>query len=214
MPAAAALFGALLLTLSLGACNNGQQQQTRSYCDSTGCYNCIGDQCYPTSGNPTTTNPAPGTACTSDAACGSGNVCNLGLCQAGCGADTDCTSGDTCISGRCRPAGSATCGTAGAFCAAATNCGSERSCVAGSCASACAADADCVLGQVCSNSACVNDPSPKVAQCLFDIDCANGAGGFRCINAYCMKNCTATSDCKSGATCLQGTCRADPRPTT
>jgi len=204
------LLGALFFAFSLTACNNDQQQ--RQYCDQTGCYACMGNQCYPIPGNPSMPAPNQANACNNDSDCPSGQVCNLGTCQAGCKMDSDCQSGDTCISGRCRPGGSASCGTAGAFCVADKDCGSARSCVAGACAAACADTSTCALGQVCNKTACVDDPSPKTAQCLFDIDCAAGAGGFRCVNAYCLKNCAAPTDCSGGASCIKGTCRADKRP--
>ncbi len=205
-----AFFGALVLTLGLGACNN-DPKPSRQYCDQTGCYACMGDQCYPIPGNPTMPPPGQVTTCDNDSACGDGNVCNLGTCQAGCKADGDCQSGYTCISGRCRPGGSATCGVAGAYCTAGTNCGTSRSCVAGACASACTDASKCVLGQVCSNGACIEDPAPQASQCQYNMDCGGGSG-FRCINAYCLKNCAASTDCDSGAACVKGACRADRRP--
>ena len=199
------LFGMLLLTSMglLAACNN---DQNRSYCDSSGCYTCNGNQCYPTQGNPNNPNP-PSSACADDSNCPAGEVCNLGTCQSACQADSNCTSGDVCISGRCRPSGSASCGVAGAICNASGSpaCGANQRCMNGSCGSLCP-NGQCANGQVCSGGACEEDPSPAQAQCLFDLDCG-AAGGFKCVNAYCLPRCSADTDCSGVAVCLKGLCR-------
>ena len=205
----------LLLTVLgvMAGCDNGNNQTERRYCDSGGCYACVGDKCYPVPGDPAKPDPVPGsgTTCDSDAACGAGNLCNLGKCAPSCGSDASCASGETCISGHCRPASAQQCGIAGAICTADAQCGSSRTCVNNACANSCATAA-CALGQVCSAGACVEDQAPKSAQCLYDADCAAGKGGFRCVNAYCLPTCSASTQCTSGASCVSGICRGNRLP--
>ena len=210
---AKALVLPLLLAVSVVAgCDNGNNQTERRYCDNSGCYGCIGDKCYPVPGDPAKPAPGPGTTtCDTDAACGTGNLCNLGRCVPSCAADANCASGETCISGRCRPAGAPQCGIAGAQCATDAQCGSTRKCVAKACAADCTTSS-CALGQVCSAGSCVEDPAPAKAQCQFDLDCGAGKGGFRCVNAYCLPTCTANTQCTGGATCVTGICRGNRLP--
>ena len=195
-------FAALLLPLFLSVmgvmsgCDKDNNQAERRYCDAGGCYACVGDKCYPVPGDPAKPDPVPGNgkACDTDAACKAGSLCNLGKCETACGADTNCATGETCISGHCRPAGAQQCGT-------------NRRCVSRACASNCTTDS-CALGQVCSAGSCIEDPAPKSAQCLYDADCGAGKGGFRCVNAYCLPTCATSTQCKSGASCVSGICRA------
>jgi hypothetical protein len=62
---------------------------------------------------------------------------------------------------------------------------------------------------VCSGGACVEDPSPQVAQCEFDSDCGTA---FRCINAYCHTLCASDDQCGGGTVCDRGVCRTSYRP--
>jgi hypothetical protein len=198
----------LAVLVGLSACDNNNAQPDRQYCDSSGCYACNGGNCYPVPGQPTKPSP-PGmtTTCDNDAACGTGQLCNLGTCTPSCSADSNCSSGQSCISGRCRPSGSAQCGIAGAECAAeSSTCSASQTCVSGNCATLCP-QGSCALGQICNSGACVEDPSPKSPQCVFDTDCPGTKGGFRCVNAYCLSTCTDSSTCVGGASCLQGLCR-------
>lgn len=206
--AVSALVGMLL---AIGACHDDKNQTERRYCDNSGCYTCVGDKCYPVPGNPAKMPPGGVSACADDSACGSGQVCNLGRCETACQQDSNCLTGDACIAGRCRPAGAVMCGVAGAFCTADAQCGTNRRCAGGGCAALCP-DGKCAAGQVCQGGACIEDPAPKMAQCLFDIDCGGDQGAFRCINAYCLKSCKDSTECDSGTACLKGTCRVDRRP--
>lgn len=203
----------LLAVLGLfSACDkDGDQKNTRRYCDTTGCFECVSDRCYPVPGEPAKPDQPAGTVttCDTDAACGDASkVCNLGRCEAACRDDSACASGSACISGRCRPAGADKCGVGGALCASDAQCGTGRVCVAKACATACP-DSKCPVGQVCSAGACVEDPSPASPQCTFDLDCG---GGFRCINAYCLPSCSDSKQCSGGASCVKGTCRGSRLP--
>ena len=74
MPLVVALLSAL------PGCDKEPGQAERRYCDQSGCYACVGENCYPVPGDPTKpTDPPPGsvTTCDSDAICGAGRVCNL-----------------------------------------------------------------------------------------------------------------------------------------
>lgn len=199
---------------SLSACDKSSDQPERRYCDQSGCYACQGSNCYPVPGEPTKPNPGNVTTCDSDAACGAGKLCNLGRCEPACSSDSSCASGLACISGRCRPSDSAQCGVAGARCTTDSQCGANQRCAGRVCATTCS-DGKCPAGQVCSAGACVEDPSPASAQCVFDTDCGGGKGGFRCINSYCKPTCTSDSACAgTGLSCVRGVCRSDHRAVT
>lgn len=210
VPRLSAVLGMLLLAAGLGACNNDKQQTTRRYCDTTGCYSCVGDQCYPVAGDPSSPDVGPVAKCDDDAACGTGRVCNLGKCEASCKDDAACASGASCVAGRCRPGGAAQCGVTGAFCTDDAQCGTNRRCVNRTCGNTCAADANCAKGQTCQSGVCQEDPAPALAQCQFDLDCG-AQGGYRCVNAYCLPKCSAATQCSGGAACVKGLCRADRR---
>ena len=202
----------LLAVLGLfSACDkDADQKNTRRYCDTTGCFECVSDRCYPVPGEPAKPDQPAGTVttCDNDAASGDAKVCNLGRCEAACRDNSACATGSACISGRCRPAGAEQCGVGGALCSTDAQCGSGRVCVAKACATACP-DSKCPAGQVCSAGACLEDPAPASPQCTFDLDCG---GGFRCINAYCLPSCSDSKQCSGGASCVKGTCRGNRLP--
>lgn len=205
-----ALLGILLFVAGMTACN--KEDEKRRYCDQSGCFECVGERCYPVPGDPTLPGQGQVSTCDNDSSCGAGRVCNLGRCEAACAEDANCKSGNTCIAGRCRPTGSASCGVVGALCTEDSQCGEGRGCVARACAARCdGGQAKCALGQVCLNGACVEDPAPVMAQCVFDADCGQGKGGFRCVNAYCLPACADAKACGEGAACVKGLCRADRR---
>ena len=62
----ALVLGASGCDLYLGPDHN---QDHWSYCDQSGCYDCVGNSCQPQAG--------PGYACTSDTSCSSGCYCDL-----------------------------------------------------------------------------------------------------------------------------------------
>jgi hypothetical protein len=196
----------------ISACDKGNDQAERRYCDQSGCYACTGGSCYPVPGDPAKPDPGPtgSTTCDNDAACGDGKLCNVGRCEPACKDDSSCASGLSCVTGRCRPSGATQCGLSGGVCTADAQCGASAKCVNKTCASLCP-DNKCALGQVCSAGACVEDPAPAATQCQFDLDCG-GAGAFRCINAYCLPTCSDNKQCTSGATCVKGTCRGSRFP--
>ena len=111
---------ALALLSALPGCEKDPEQAERRYCDQSGCYACLGENCYPVPGDPTKpADPPPAgtvTSCDSDAVCGANRVCNLAKCVDACKDSSSCKSGENCMSGRCRPSDSAICGVAGALC--------------------------------------------------------------------------------------------------
>ncbi len=193
----------------LPACDKNSDQPERRYCDSTGCYACNGDKCYPVAGEPSKPDPGKNAPCDNDAACGAGKLCNLGTCTPVCTDNSSCASGQACIAGRCRPGDSAQCGVAGARCTTDAQCSADQSCVNHACATRCPASGPCALGQICQAGSCVEDPQPKTAQCVFDTDCGVNAkgSGFRCVNSYCLPTCTDSNTCTGGASCVKGLCR-------
>lgn len=204
------------------------------YCDSTGCYDCVGDSCSPIGGD--------GYYCSSSAQCASGCYCDLtagdpsygtcveagyctdsSMCPVGyhcderqscvpddqpsyCYADTDCGPGSYCdeIYGVCYP--SSTCGT-GSDCPTGTACDSRGTCVPVECTS----DQNCGPGCYCDTGtgACV-----ETGYCATDADC--GA------NSYCdesRQTCVPGIDpdkgsCAGAVTCSTAvpTCAADSVP--
>ena len=200
VPALCAVLG------GLSGCDKSTEEAERRYCDQSGCFACRGDRCYPVAGDPVKPTPPDVSSCDNDAACGADKLCNLGKCEAACKDNSACKSGYSCLSGRCRPSDAASCGIARALCSDDTPCGTNQKCVNRTCALSCASG-KCPTGQVCDSGACVDDPAPKSPECSFDADCGGGKGGFRCINAYCLATCSATTDCASGGTCFTGVCR-------
>jgi len=200
VPALCAVLG------GLSGCDKSTEEAERRYCDQSGCFACRGDRCYPVAGDPVKPTPPDVSSCDNDAACGADKLCNLGKCEAACKDNSACKSGYSCLSGRCRPSDAASCGIARALCSDDTQCGTNQKCVNRTCALSCASG-KCPTGQVCDSGACVDDPAPKSPECSFDADCGGGKGGFRCINAYCLATCSATTDCASGGTCFKGVCR-------
>lgn len=202
------------LLSALPGCDKDPAQAERRYCDQSGCYACVGENCYPVPGDATKPPDAPTTsvsACDSDAACGAGRVCDIGKCVAACTDNSACKVGNNCVAGRCRPTDAAACGLVGSLCTTDSACASGSTCVNRACATSCAVSGSkCALGQVCVSGACVEDPSPTSPQCVFDADC--GASGFRCINAYCLSNCTDNKQCQGGAVCQKGVCRGNRLP--
>ena len=207
MPLVVALLSAL------PGCDKEPGQAERRYCDQSGCYACVAENCYPVPGDatkPVDTPPGTVSSCDNDAVCGTGSVCDIGKCVAACNDNSACKSGNSCVSGRCRPSDAATCGLSGALCVADSQCAAGSTCVNRACSTSCANGGKCALGQVCQSNACVEDPKPASAQCVFDADC--GSSGFRCINAYCLPTCTESQQCQGGSVCLKGVCRGNRLP--
>ncbi|MBX3201333.1 MAG: hypothetical protein KF894_24570 [Labilithrix sp.] len=214
----------------------GPGDESRYYCDSTGCFTCDAYGCSPV------TAPARPT-CTGNASCAPGQVCTATGCAAPCDADAACPKGETCQSGLCSPpgtdpgpikecttkadcSGDATCnagkceacgGTAGPCpCATSADCSGGLACVAGACTApenTCQYSSECGDGKVCAEG-----------QCLISCESAPCGDGFTCDKGVCQPStggpgnpaCTGDAQCTDPATpsCVSGscvkTCAADP----
>jgi len=198
---------------AMAGCDKDPGQAERRYCDQSGCYACIGENCYPVPGDATKPPTDPNTpvgSCDNDATCGTGKVCDIGKCVEACADNSACKVGNNCVSGRCRPSDAQTCGLVGSLCTTDSQCALGSHCVNRACAASCVTGATCAIGQVCTSGSCIEDPAPATKQCAFDADC--GASGFRCINAYCLTRCTDSKQCQSNAVCQKGVCRGNRLP--
>lgn len=201
----------LVLALSLGAsaCNlyfgPDHNQDHWTYCDQTGCYDCVGNSCTPQGG--------PGYQCDSSNQCAAGCYCDLtqgdqtygqcveagfctqsSQCQPGyhcdgrgscvpdsnpgqCTSSADCASGSYCdtLSGTCVP--STTCGDAGS-CPPGSQCDSRGTCVPVNCTDS----TMCASGCYCDTT----QGDPNYGQCV--------ETGY----------CTADNQCPSGYYCDEG----------
>ncbi|MCE9580666.1 MAG: hypothetical protein K8W52_46525 [Deltaproteobacteria bacterium] len=226
----------LALLVGVSACDLyfPPSQDHYQYCDSTGCYDCVGDSCSPVGGNGyycasnadcatgcyCDTNPADysyGTCvetgfCTDSSQCPTGSHCDgRQSCvpdnqQTACYADTDCAAGSYCdeATGACLP--STTC-TAAGQCPTGSTCDSRGTCVPVECTD----NTQCGVGCYCdtTNGTCV-----ETGYCTTDADCATGS--------YCdepRQTCTPGTDpdkgsCAGAVTCSTAipTCPADSVP--
>ena len=215
-------------TVAWAGCGSGDD--TRYYCDSTGCFDCDAYGCSsvaPPTHTACTGNAscAPGSVCTgsgcaqtcSDSVpCAKGEVCKSGLCAAptvdpgpkkDCTTKADCADG-TCVAGVCKACG----GSAGPCpCTAAADCSSGQACVAGSCTAAantCKFSSECEAGKICADG-----------QCLSSCEATPCAAGFTCDKGACEpptggtpQTCTGDAECGGGKFCDQGACVIDTRP--
>jgi hypothetical protein len=218
----AAVVGVLAAmgTVAWAGCGSGDE--TRYYCDSTGCYDCDAYGCSsvaPPTHQPCTgaTSCDPGAVCTATGCtktcsdgvpCDKGEVCKSGLCAApnvdpgpkkDCTTKADCPNG-TCIAGACEACG----GTAGPCpCQATSDCSGGLACVSGSCTApqnSCKFSSECETGKICADG-----------QCLSSCEATPCAPGFTCDKGACQPGggggCSTDQEC-SGNTpqCVAGVC--------
>ena len=163
-----------------GACSNPNQQADFA-CDQGGGSVCDGN------GNCV--------ECNSDAQCAMGEVCTENACvpEAECMMDLDCADEnqctvDVCFDSACSNPNAepgATCDQGGG-----SVCDGQGNCVA------CNTDADCAMGEVCTNNECVLE-----AECMMDSDCDDGndCTADSCTAGQCLNpNQPADTDCTSG----------------
>ncbi len=193
-------------------------------CDGAGaCKPATTQSCAPYNCNGTTCRAA----CSSDADCIAGTVCNSGSCgkkRLGqiCAAGAECDSGN-CVDGVC--CSSASCGScaacnvtgsagvcrpvpAGAMephggCTLAPPCGFNGTCDGnGACRSMAA-------GTICGTASCSGATSTPVGSCDGAGSCQQGTvacSPYLCGTSGCRTTCAATSDCVAGYTCLGSSC--------
>jgi hypothetical protein len=208
----------LALTMGASACNlyfgPDHNQDHWTYCDQTGCYDCVGNTCTPQGG--------PGYYCQDSNQCAAGCYCDLkqgdstygtcvesGFCTSstqcqagyhcdgrgscvpdsnpgGCTSSNDCPTGEYCDTTTNTCALSTTCGTGDKACPTGYQCDSRGTCVP----VACTDSTMCASGCYCDTTA----GDPNYGQCV--------ETGY----------CTASNQCPSGyycdttrSTCLPGT---------
>lgn len=200
----------------------GPEEETYSYCDSSGCYQCDDFGCWCVDGScggdgyycTTDSQCAAGCYCdeygfcaeagycTSDAECGPGFLCDeaRNSCDPDggsnfCSADDQCAQGSYCdeVSGACVPSWT---------CTENWECGDSYECINGTCApSTCDSDTDCAAGCYC-------DPSQPggiggcAESCYCSSDAEAQAGGFN----WCDE---VRSTCMPGTDPNRGTCAGE-----
>lgn len=209
---ALACFSALALGAS--ACNlyfgPSQGQDHWSYCDSSGCYDCVGNVCTPQGG--------PGYGCQGSNQCAAGCYCdtsqNGGTCvESGfCTQDTQCQSGYHCDGrGTCVP------DNLPSGCTTSNDCASGEYCdtFSGTCqrSTSCAADGSCPTGFACdSRGTCVpvgcTDNTMCASGCYCDTS-QNDPNFGQCVETgYCNADnqCPTNYYCdETRSTCMPGT---------
>ena len=181
-------------TVAWAGCGSGDE--TRYYCDSTGCFDCDAYGCSSVA-------PPPHQACTGAASCGPGSVCTASGCTQTCSDGVPCAKGEICKAGLCAapavdPGAKKDC-TTKADCPAGT-------CVAGVCEACggnagpcpCKAASDCAGGQACVAGSCT---APQNT-CKFSSECD---AGKICAAGQCLASCE-TTPCAAGFTCDKGAC--------
>ena len=194
----------------------GPGDESRYYCDSTGCFTCDAYGCSPVQSpaHPTCTGTKscnPGQVCTAigcttpclaengDADCPKGDVCQNGYCAPpgqdpgpakDCTTKADCDAGNTCNDGKCQACG----GNAGPCpCETSTDCTDGLTCVAGACTApqnTCKYSSECGDDKVCADG-----------QCLVSCESAPCADGFTCEKGVCKPNVTGPTGCTADAQC-------------
>ncbi|MFI5301423.1 MAG: hypothetical protein ACHREM_25330 [Polyangiales bacterium] len=221
------------IALSTEACGAGSY-----YCDSTSCYQCDGYGCHtiasPTltpcaiAGDPACIAPAVCTsagcadACTTDAQCAQGLVCNTGYCVppgtnppslVTCSTASDCGADQLCVNGACVNA--PTCTGAQCACKYSSDCGTGRICVDSQCVPECTKQSDCPQGLLClPNGYCAEGPTTDCGPRSSGKTCA---AGQICVDAHCVNACATSASCLGadgkpdpGLQCVGGGCVVDP----
>ncbi len=209
----------LMLALALGAsgCNlyfgpdHGQDHW--SYCDQTGCYDCVGNVCTPQG--------SPGYTCASDNQCAAGCFCDLTQGDQNYGTCIEtgfCTDSSSCQTGyHCDGRGSCVPDTNPSGCTSSADCADGSYCdtFSGTCvrSTTCGGDGTCPTGYACdSRGTCVpvgcTDNTMCASGCYCDTTSTDPNYGQCVETGYC----TADSQCASGyycdetrSTCLPGT---------
>lgn len=154
--------------------------------------------------------PACFDACTSDAQCGAGQQCWVGVCQPACATNAQCGDDASCSGGRCTA--NACCTTTSMTCPL-PQCASHA-CVGGSCAIPLDALGGCPAGL-----SCLRTPD-RAGYCTFTCDPASTScncgsiacsGGSACNDRFgapaCFGACSIDGDCSAGQQCWGGTCQ-------
>ncbi|MEZ4366812.1 MAG: Dickkopf N-terminal cysteine-rich domain-containing protein [Kofleriaceae bacterium] len=175
----------------------GEGDNSYSFCDSSGCYQCDDDGCWCTDGSC----GGGGFYCDSDSECAAGCYCSdYGYCEeAGyCVTDADCGPGFLCDEARnsCDPDGGS------GACTADYQCGPGYSCSAGACVpTTCDSDDDCAAGCYCDPTQ-PNTFGGCAESCYCSTDAEAVAGGY----GWCDEE---RSTCMPGTDPDAGTCTGE-----
>lgn len=212
-------------TVAWAGCGSGDE--TRYYCDTSGCYDCDAYGCSGVAAPPhrdctgakscdpgqVCTSTGCATTCADDTQCTKGEVCKAGVCSSpavepgpkkDCTTKADCGDGKACISGACEACG----GTAGpcpcTAATAATDCSAGQTCVGGSCTSpsnTCKFSSECDAGKICADGQCLS--SCEATPCAAGFVCTKGA----CEPAGSGSTCTTDQQCGGDTPqCVSGSC--------
>jgi hypothetical protein len=139
--------------------------------------------------------------CTFDQQCGPGGRCSAGSCQRPCAGG--CGTGAVCQDGLCQPDRNA-----GGQCVYGNQCGPGGDCINGYCHPGCTRDADCPNhADVCDRGVCRPDERPA-PPCTASAQCPATQS---CVDGLCRPGCACDADCApwcSAATCVRGFCSA------
>ncbi len=129
-------------------------------------------------------------ACTDNADCAGGELCNEGVCAPFCFDAEDC------------PASAPVCdrdNNACVVCLADADCGDGETCTDHVCEAGCSSNTDCAGGELCREGLC--EPF-----CTSDADCTDGQS---CDDNVCVdasQDCDSNDDCPGGTSCVEGAC--------
>ena len=182
----------------------GPGDESRYYCDSTGCFTCDAYGCSPVQA------PAH-PSCTGNKSCAPGQVCTAIGCTTTCSPQNngaECEKGDTCQNGFCAPPGKDP-GPA-KECTTKADCEDGKTCNAGTCESCggndgpcpCETTTDCSGGLTCVAGACT---APQNT-CKYSSECADDKV---CADGQCLASCES-APCGDGFTCEKGVCKPTP----
>ncbi len=165
---------------------------------------------------------ASGPECTYNSDCtdyGPGYRCVDRSCVPECMTNADCPGSEICTDGECQfvaPDGAPP--EYGEGCTLTSDCVPGLVCVGGRCVYECVTDADCELDSCCSSThycvtgaSCPGDAGADVVDPPADAG-AGGAGGAAGVACVADADCQDGLICNGAERCLNGTCRAAPRP--
>ena len=205
----------LLAVIASTACTGTNRTAvTRTYCDTTGCYQCNDtNTCW----------LIDNAACESDLNCGGDQQCTTVGCCSICDSNSDCESDESCNNGFCVPVGFSNVqakGTGGSGedeCKSTADCPAEKVCSQGRCTPKCAADEHCGPAEICAPCgkcqpdnvpvSCGEEPS------FCDRTTKPCGSGKQCRSRRCHFTCTDSSTCPLGQICDASICIDDPAPT-
>ena len=179
----------------------GPGEESRYYCDSTGCFTCDAYGC-------STVNAPAHPTCSGSSGCKAGSVCTATGCATSCQTDANCPKGEVCQAGLCSPPGTSPGPTK--ECTTKADCEGGKTCNAGKCETCggtagpcpCEKTADCSGGLTCVAGSCT---APQNT-CKYSSECGDDKV---CAEGQCLASC-ASAPCADGFACEKGVCKPTP----